>query len=219
MTAIEDELQDYVNETLKDFSDAGIKLWVLTGDKKDIAKSISYSCGLFDDENFNIFDISEGLNKIQLEARLNELVEQFNNLVDKMDVDRPKNIKFLSFSKIGLGHNSNLYNYNDSVININANLKIKKANFNNLVSNQKEYSEKTENINISENNIKNNRKSQNNNNNNYNYNEALNEKSDNIIKPRFALVISIDELNILSLNYELEILFYELSSRCNSVLC
>ena len=36
---------------------------------------------------------------------------------------------------------------------------------------------------------------------------------------KFALIISSDELNILSLNYELEILFYELSSRCNSVLC
>ena len=85
VTAIEDELQDDVNETLKDFSDAGIKLWVLTGDKKDTAKSIAYSCGLFDDENFNIFEINEGLNKIQLEARLNELVELFNHIVDKMN--------------------------------------------------------------------------------------------------------------------------------------
>ena len=85
VTAIEDELQDEVNETLKDFSDAGIKLWVLTGDKKDTAKSIAYSCGLFDEDNFNIFEIKEGLNKIQLEARLNELVELFNNIVDKMN--------------------------------------------------------------------------------------------------------------------------------------
>ena len=52
-------LQDDVNETLKDFSNAGIKLWVLTGDKKDTAKSIAYSCGLFDDEEFNIFEINE----------------------------------------------------------------------------------------------------------------------------------------------------------------
>ena len=85
VTAIEDELQDDVNETLKDFSDAGIKLWVLTGDKKDTAKSIAYSCGLFDDEKFNIFEINEGLNKIQLESRLNELVELYNNIVDKIN--------------------------------------------------------------------------------------------------------------------------------------
>ena len=54
VTGIQDELQDEVYETLRDFSEAGIKLWVLTGDKKDTAKSIGFSCGLFDDENFNI---------------------------------------------------------------------------------------------------------------------------------------------------------------------
>ena len=215
VTAIEDELQDDVNQTLKDFSEAGIKLWVLTGDKKDTAKSIAYSCGLFDDQNFNIFEINEGLNKIQLEARLNELVEQFNNLVDKMDMDKYKQIKFLSSRKILLGYSNNQNNNNDNVNIYNANIKTKKTTFNNLVSGQKENSEKTENINTNENNNKNNKKNQN----NKNYNEALNGKSDIIIKPKFALVISSDELNILALNYELEILFYELSSRCNSVLC
>ncbi len=39
------------------------------------------------------------------------------------------------------------------------------------------------------------------------------------MKSKFALIISSEELNILSLNYELEILFYELASRCDSVLC
>ena len=84
-TGIQDELQDNVYETLQDFSEAGIKLWVLTGDKKDTAKSIGFSCGLFDDENFNIFEIKEGLTMLQLESRLNELVEQFNSIVDKLN--------------------------------------------------------------------------------------------------------------------------------------
>ena len=39
------------------------------------------------------------------------------------------------------------------------------------------------------------------------------------MKNKFALIVSSDELNIIALNYELEILFYELASRCNSVLC
>jgi magnesium-transporting ATPase (P-type) len=99
VTAIEDELQDDVNQTLKDFSSAGIKLWVLTGDKRDTAKSIAYSCGLFDDEKFNIFEIKEGLTKTQLEARLNELVDQFNNLVDKMDKNENPQSKVLFLSK------------------------------------------------------------------------------------------------------------------------
>ena len=76
VTGIEDELQDEVNETLKDFSDAGIKLWVLTGDKKNTAKSIAFSCGLFDEKNFNIFEIKEGLNKAELESNLNELEQR-----------------------------------------------------------------------------------------------------------------------------------------------
>lgn len=154
VTAIEDELQDNVNETLKDFSEAGIKLWVLTGDKKDTAKSIAYSCGLFDDEKFNIFEINEGLSKTQLESRLNELVEQFNNLVDKMDMGNSKQIKFLSSNKMDLENNNkqnsdnNNQNKNDNInnINMNTNIEDKKTNDNNLNDDKKENEENIENI-------------------------------------------------------------------------
>ena len=149
ITGIQDELQDNVYETLQDFSEAGIKLWVLTGDKKDTAKSIGYSCGLYNDENFNIFEINEGITKAQLESRLNELAEQFNSIVDKINIKSKKNRK-------------------------------NKSNNNQIKENMDEGKK---------------------------------------IKGKFALIISSDELNILSLNYELEILFYELASRCNSVLC
>jgi magnesium-transporting ATPase (P-type) len=73
---------------LKDFSDVGIKLRVLTGDKKDTPKWIYYICGLFNDEKFNIFERNEGSNKIQFKVRLNELDEQFNNLVDKIELGK-----------------------------------------------------------------------------------------------------------------------------------
>lgn len=43
-TAIEDKLQDKVAETIKFIRDAGIKLWVLTGDKIETAINIGYSC-------------------------------------------------------------------------------------------------------------------------------------------------------------------------------
>lgn len=49
-TAIEDRLQDYVPETIKFMISAGIKVWVLTGDKKETAENIGYSCGLLNDE-------------------------------------------------------------------------------------------------------------------------------------------------------------------------
>ena len=277
VTAIEDELQDDVNETLKDFSDAGIKLWVLTGDKKDTAKSIAYSCGLFDDEKFNIFEINEGLNKSKLEARLNELVEQFNNLVDKMDRNKSKHIKVIYSSKIDIknSNNSNQSKIMESNNNNNNNNNIDNNNNANNNSTNKDKVENNENdTNKNHNNINNDNNNNNINNNEQNNKDLINEdkkdveievkqnnneekkeiddkdlideeeintkkdenkniikkndsknneiieqKSENVIKPKFALVISSEELNILSLNYELEILFYELSSRCNSVLC
>eukprot|EP00980_Cylindrotheca_fusiformis_P011069 scaffold2551_cov113-Cylindrotheca_fusiformis.AAC.8 len=42
-TAIEDKLQDGVGETIATLEDAGIKLWVLTGDKRETAIEIGYS--------------------------------------------------------------------------------------------------------------------------------------------------------------------------------
>ena len=49
-TAIEDRLQDEVPETIQQLKAAGIKVWVLTGDKIETAKNIGYACGLLDNE-------------------------------------------------------------------------------------------------------------------------------------------------------------------------
>ena len=45
-TAIEDKLQDQVGETIEALKNAGIKVWVLTGDKVETAINIAYSCKL-----------------------------------------------------------------------------------------------------------------------------------------------------------------------------
>lgn len=47
-TAIEDKLQDGVPETIYDLLKAGIKMWVLTGDKEETAVSIGFSSRLLD---------------------------------------------------------------------------------------------------------------------------------------------------------------------------
>lgn len=47
-TAVEDRLQDGVGETIQDLKEAGIKVWLLTGDKLETALSVAYSCGLID---------------------------------------------------------------------------------------------------------------------------------------------------------------------------
>lgn len=45
-TAIEDKLQDGVPETIYTLQQAGIKLWVLTGDRQETAINIGLSCRL-----------------------------------------------------------------------------------------------------------------------------------------------------------------------------
>ncbi|XP_040284216.1 probable phospholipid-transporting ATPase IF isoform X3 [Bufo bufo] len=46
-TGVEDKLQDKVLETIEALRLAGIKVWVLTGDKHETAVSVSLSCGHF----------------------------------------------------------------------------------------------------------------------------------------------------------------------------
>ena len=59
-TAIEDRLQDSVPDTISLLADAGIKLWVLTGDKVETAINIGYSCNLLNnDMELIVFNVPE----------------------------------------------------------------------------------------------------------------------------------------------------------------
>ncbi|KAK5671092.1 hypothetical protein BDV3_004761 [Batrachochytrium dendrobatidis] len=49
-TAIEDRLQDEVPDTIHTLATAGIKIWVLTGDRQETAINIGYSCKLITEE-------------------------------------------------------------------------------------------------------------------------------------------------------------------------
>ena len=60
-TAIEDRLQDGVPDTIALLGDAGIKLWVLTGDKVETAINIGFSCNLLSNEmDLIVFDQQDG---------------------------------------------------------------------------------------------------------------------------------------------------------------
>ena len=48
-TGIEDRLQDHVSETIHSLHQAGLKVWVLTGDKMETAINIGYSSQLLDE--------------------------------------------------------------------------------------------------------------------------------------------------------------------------
>ena len=49
-TALEDNLQDNVPESLQKFKKAGINVWVLTGDKEETAINIGFAAGMLTNE-------------------------------------------------------------------------------------------------------------------------------------------------------------------------
>lgn len=56
-TGIEDRLQDSVPDTIAAFREAGIQIWVLTGDKQETAVNIACSCKLLDQKDI-VFTIN-----------------------------------------------------------------------------------------------------------------------------------------------------------------
>lgn len=77
-TAIEDQLQDGVPETIASIASAGIKIWVLTGDKEETAVNIGRSCRLLRDYMRVVVLNADDpdMCKRQLEYRKQELIEQ-----------------------------------------------------------------------------------------------------------------------------------------------
>jgi len=49
-TALEDNLQEGVNETIQKLQMAHIKIWLLTGDKEETAVNIGFASGLLDND-------------------------------------------------------------------------------------------------------------------------------------------------------------------------
>ncbi|EMD38048.1 hypothetical protein CERSUDRAFT_113198 [Gelatoporia subvermispora B] len=63
-TAIEDRLQDGVPETIADLKEAGIKIWVATGDKLETAIAIGHSTNLIQRDNNIIIVRGSGLKSV-----------------------------------------------------------------------------------------------------------------------------------------------------------
>ena len=77
-TVIEDKLQDNVPESIKDFIEAGIKVWVLTGDKMETAINIGHSTNLIS-HNLIILKLSS-FEKNRLRKSLNEYLKSLESL-------------------------------------------------------------------------------------------------------------------------------------------
>lgn len=66
-TAIEDKLQDEVGDTIAFIKKAGIKVWVLTGDKIETAINIGYSCALLNTDMETFIVDAKGTKEIMLQ--------------------------------------------------------------------------------------------------------------------------------------------------------
>ncbi|XP_059479507.1 probable phospholipid-transporting ATPase IM isoform X4 [Neocloeon triangulifer] len=77
-TAIEDKLQDGVPQAISKLAQAGIKIWVLTGDKQETAINIGYSCQLLTDDMAEVFIVDGNLYE-DVEQQLGRLRDMINN--------------------------------------------------------------------------------------------------------------------------------------------
>ncbi len=110
-TAVEDKLQDDVPETIESLQQAGINIWILTGDKQETAVNIGNSCRLLSNETptitLNSTDLAKLSRTITRYKRelgdkfgqpgnnyslvvtgdsLNKLFESKNNVIDFLDL-------------------------------------------------------------------------------------------------------------------------------------
>ena len=74
ITAVEDLLQEDVASCIRDFRLAGIKVWMLTGDKGETALEIGLRCGLYDRQKMQVLRIVESIETDELQENLNALV-------------------------------------------------------------------------------------------------------------------------------------------------
>mmetsp|Transcript_18038 Transcript_18038/g.27043 ORF Transcript_18038/g.27043 Transcript_18038/m.27043 type:complete len:1573 (+) Transcript_18038:61-4779(+) len=83
VTAIEDKLQENVAETISNLADAGIKLWVLTGDKVETAINIGYSCKVLV-PGMKVLKMTDTAPE-QINLRLENLVRQLREIQKGLD--------------------------------------------------------------------------------------------------------------------------------------
>uniref|UniRef100_A0A3P8XZP4 Phospholipid-transporting ATPase n=1 Tax=Esox lucius TaxID=8010 RepID=A0A3P8XZP4_ESOLU len=76
-TAVEDKLQEKVQETIEALRLAGIKVWVLTGDKHETAVSVSLSCGHFH-RTMNILELVQQKSDNECAEQLRQLARRWS---------------------------------------------------------------------------------------------------------------------------------------------
>jgi phospholipid-translocating P-type ATPase (flippase) len=113
-TIVEDKLQDKVPETIKEIKMAGIKFWVLTGDKMSTAENIGFSCNLLSKEQqiFKLYYFQNDSERMKYDSfkEVNFFYKEFQKflkfLAKKYNYDKLNTI---------MSRASAAYNYDDSI--------------------------------------------------------------------------------------------------------
>lgn len=83
VTSLEDKLQENVKSDIQELIEAGIHVWMLTGDKMDTAETIAYSCKLFNNDT-EVFKI-KAHGEIAIPKLLMSISDQMQKTEDKMN--------------------------------------------------------------------------------------------------------------------------------------
>ncbi len=91
-TAIEDKLQEGVPQCIKQLAMAGIRIWVLTGDKMETAINIGFACSL----------LTEDMHQVSAQCGMPVEDPQYENLTPRRTTARSVRV----FSYLNLGRTS-----------------------------------------------------------------------------------------------------------------
>jgi magnesium-transporting ATPase (P-type) len=101
VSGLEDKLQDNVKNTIQEFIEADIHVWMLTGDKLDTAESIGYSSQLFNDDT-EVYKLQSGDTKDELKIKMKEILDEITQLEKeaiRMKLERKRKIKQTNISQ------------------------------------------------------------------------------------------------------------------------
>ncbi|XP_058073823.1 phospholipid-transporting ATPase 3 isoform X3 [Magnolia sinica] len=102
-TAIEDKLQEGVPSCIETLSRAGIKIWVLTGDKMETAINIAYACNLINND-MKQFTISSETDAIrEVESRVTSLVKKGARKITLSIGDGANDVSMIQAAHVGVG--------------------------------------------------------------------------------------------------------------------
>jgi magnesium-transporting ATPase (P-type) len=100
VSGLEDKLQDNVKNTIQEFIEAEINVWMITGDKLDTAESIGYSSQLFNDDT-EVYKLTSGTSKEELKEKIDNIIKEIADLekeVIRMKLARRKKKTKKSFN-------------------------------------------------------------------------------------------------------------------------